>query len=51
MAKDKLSTCRAKRDFDVTQEPHGEAEGISSNHRRFIIQKQDANRPSRQPRS
>jgi len=51
MAKDKLSTSRAKGDFDLIQEPRGEAEGISTNHRRFIIHKHDANRRSRQPRS
>ena len=51
MARDKLSTYRTKRDFDLTHEPRGEAEGISPNHPRFIIQKHDANRTSRQPRS
>jgi bifunctional non-homologous end joining protein LigD len=44
MAKEKLSGYKAKRDFKLTQEPSGEAEVISSNRRRFVIQKHDATR-------
>src|SRR5713101_2983694 len=44
MAKEKLSSYKAKRDFKLTQEPSGEAEVISSNRRRCVIQKHDATR-------
>jgi len=44
MAKEKLSSYKAKRDFKLTQEPSGEAQVISSNRRRFIVQKHDATR-------
>jgi bifunctional non-homologous end joining protein LigD len=44
MAKDKLTTYRAKRDFQQTQEPSGQDSVQSSNRRRFVIQKHDATR-------
>jgi bifunctional non-homologous end joining protein LigD len=44
MAKDKLTTYRAKRDFRQTQEPSGQDSVKSSNRRRFVIQKHDATR-------
>ena len=44
MAKDRLSTYKAKRDFALTQEPRGQAEVESSVRRRFVIQKHDATR-------
>ena len=44
MAKEKLSGYKAKRDFKLTQEPSGEVEVITSNRRRFVIQKHDATR-------
>ena len=44
MAKDKLTTYKAKRDFEQTQEPSGQAAVKPSNRRRFVIQKHDATR-------
>ena len=44
MAKERLSSYKAKRDFKLTHEPSGEVEVIPSNRRRFIIQKHDATR-------
>jgi bifunctional non-homologous end joining protein LigD len=41
---DNLSTYRAKRDFQKTAEPSGEAQVKPSNRRRFVIQKHDATR-------
>jgi bifunctional non-homologous end joining protein LigD len=44
MAEEKLSKYKAKRDFKLTQEPHGATEIKPSNRLRFIIQKHDATR-------
>ena len=44
MAKDKLSNYKAKRDFEQTEEPSGQATVKPSNRRRFVIQKHDATR-------
>jgi bifunctional non-homologous end joining protein LigD len=44
MANRKLSTYRAKRDFDVTAEPSGDAPVAPSNRLRSVIQKHDATR-------
>lgn len=44
MTQDRLSTYRKKRDFRQTQEPSGKAAVVSSNRRRFVIQKHDASR-------
>ena len=44
MANDKLSKYKAKRDFELTQEPSGQAKVTPSNRRRFVIQKHDATR-------
>ncbi|HQS47727.1 MAG: DNA ligase D [Rhizobiales bacterium 24-66-13] len=44
MAKDKLTTYKAKRDFERTQEPSGETKVAGSTRRRFVIQKHDATR-------
>jgi bifunctional non-homologous end joining protein LigD len=44
MATDKLSKYKAKRDFELTQEPSGRETVKSSNRRRFVIQKHDATR-------
>jgi bifunctional non-homologous end joining protein LigD len=44
MANDKLSTYKAKRDFDKTREPSGKEAIRRSNRRRFVIQKHDATR-------
>jgi bifunctional non-homologous end joining protein LigD len=44
MTKDKLSIYRNKRDFRQTREPSGERRVVSSNQRRFVIQKHDATR-------
>jgi bifunctional non-homologous end joining protein LigD len=44
MADDKLSKYKAKRDFELTKEPHGATEIKPSNRLRFIIQKHDASR-------
>jgi bifunctional non-homologous end joining protein LigD len=44
MANQKLSTYRAKRDFNVTAEPSGAAEVAPSPRGRFVIQKHDATR-------
>jgi len=44
MPNDKLTTYKAKRDFERTQEPSGETKVAASNRRRFIIQKHDATR-------
>ena len=44
MATDKLSSYKAKRDFELTREPSGQAKAASSNRRRFVIQKHDATR-------
>jgi bifunctional non-homologous end joining protein LigD len=41
---DNLSNYRAKRDFQKTSEPSGEAHVKPSNRRRFVIQKHDATR-------
>lgn len=41
---DNLSTYRAKRDFNKTGEPSGEAQVKASSRRRFVIQKHDATR-------
>jgi bifunctional non-homologous end joining protein LigD len=44
VAKSSLSTYRAKRDFNRTAEPSGEAEVAPANRLRFIVQKHDATR-------
>ncbi|MGN6763543.1 MAG: DNA ligase D, partial [Rhizobiaceae bacterium] len=44
MANDKLSTYKAKRNFEETREPSGKEAVKSSNRRRFVIQKHDATR-------
>jgi bifunctional non-homologous end joining protein LigD len=44
MATQKLSTYRAKRDFNVTAEPSGDAAVAPSNRPRFVIQKHEATR-------
>ena len=44
MATDKLSKYKAKRDFQITQEPSGKETIKPSNRRRFVIQKHDATR-------
>ena len=44
MPTDKLSNYKAKRDFDQTEEPSGQATVKPSNRRRFVIQKHDAKR-------
>ncbi|MBL8579264.1 MAG: DNA ligase D [Mesorhizobium sp.] len=44
MATDKLSKYKAKRDFELTQEPSGRETIKPSNRRRFVIQKHDATR-------
>ncbi|MFI0848960.1 DNA ligase D [Mesorhizobium sp. IMUNJ 23232] len=44
MANDKLSKYKAKRDFELTQEPSGRETVKPSNRRRFVIQKHDATR-------
>ena len=44
MATDKLSKYKAKRNFDLTQEPSGKKAIKPSNRRRFVIQKHDATR-------
>lgn len=44
MAKEKLSTYKAKRDFNQTQEPSGDGAVKGSSRRRFVIQKHDASR-------
>jgi bifunctional non-homologous end joining protein LigD len=44
MATDKLSKYKAKRDFELTQEPSGRETVKPSNRRRFVIQKHDATR-------
>jgi bifunctional non-homologous end joining protein LigD len=44
MAEEKLSKYKAKRDFRLTREPHGETDIRPSNRLRFIIQKHDASR-------
>ena len=44
MANDKLTTYKAKRDFEQTQEPSGQEAIKPSNRRRFVIQKYDATR-------
>ena len=44
MANDKLSKYKAKRDFELTQEPSGQAKVTSAKRRRFVIQKHDATR-------
>jgi bifunctional non-homologous end joining protein LigD len=40
----KLTTYRAKRNFDVTAEPSGEAPVAAAERLRFVIQKHDATR-------
>ena len=44
MPSSKLSTYRAKRDFEKTVEPSGEAEVRAAERHRFVIQKHDATR-------
>jgi bifunctional non-homologous end joining protein LigD len=44
MAKDKLTTYKAKRDFQKTREPSGQDAVKSTTRRRFVIQKHDATR-------
>lgn len=44
MPSDKLSTYKAKRDFEATQEPSGSVDVKVSNRLRFVIQKHDASR-------
>jgi bifunctional non-homologous end joining protein LigD len=44
MANRKLSTYQAKRDFNITAEPSGEAPVVPSNRLRYVIQKHDATR-------
>ncbi|TPN37962.1 DNA ligase D [Mesorhizobium sp. B2-3-3] len=44
MATDKLSRYKAKRDFELSQEPSGQEAIKPANRRRFVIQKHDATR-------
>ena len=44
MARDKLTTYRAKRDFEKTAEPSGALPVVPSERRRFVIQKHSARR-------
>lgn len=44
MATDKLSTYKAKRDFEATREPSGNLAVKPSNRLRFVVQKHDASR-------
>ena len=44
MAKDKLTTYRAKRDFQKTREPSGQDVVKPTPRRRFVIQKHEATR-------
>jgi len=44
MAKSKLATYRARRDFERTGEPSGRSEVRPAEYRRFVIQKHDATR-------
>src|SRR6201990_654347 len=44
MAKDKLTSYRAKRDFEKTREPSGKEAVKATTRRRFVIQKHDATR-------
>jgi bifunctional non-homologous end joining protein LigD len=44
MAKDKLTTYKAKRDFRQTEEPKGQVPVKPSTRLRFVIQKHDATR-------
>lgn len=44
MPSDKLSTYKAKRDFEATREPSGSVDVKRSNRLRFVIQKHDASR-------
>ena len=44
MAKDKLTTYKAKRDFRKTREPSGQDAVKPTTRRRFVIQKHDATR-------
>ena len=44
MANRKLSTYRAKRDFNLTAEPSGDREVAPSSRLRYVIQKHDATR-------
>ncbi|WDZ81876.1 DNA ligase D (plasmid) [Ensifer adhaerens] len=44
MTEDRLSIYKNKRDFRQTQEPSGKTRVVSSNRRRFVIQKHDASR-------
>lgn len=44
MPNDKLTTYKAKRDFEQTQEPSGQEAVKPSKRRRFVIQKHDATR-------
>ena len=45
MAKDKLTTYKAKRDFQKTREPSGQGAVKSTTRRRFVIQKHDGHPP------
>ena len=44
MANDKLTTYKAKRDFQKTREPSGQDPVKPTTRRRFVIQKHDATR-------
>jgi bifunctional non-homologous end joining protein LigD len=44
VANRKLSTYQAKRDFELTKEPSGEAPVAAANRLRFVIQKHAATR-------
>ena len=44
MRRDSLSTYRAKRDFDRTEEPSGKAAVAAANQLRFVVQRHDATR-------
>ena len=44
MPQDKLSSYKAKRDFQTTHEPSGAVDVKASNRLRFVIQKHDATR-------
>ena len=44
MANDKLTTYKAKRDFQKTREPSGHDPVKPTTRRRFVIQKHDATR-------
>jgi bifunctional non-homologous end joining protein LigD len=44
MATDKLTTYKARRDFEKTREPSGQDVVKSATRRRFVVQKHDATR-------